>query len=278
MCAGLIRCHDRGGYRSGTAMATSTINANNYGATPSTDVYNRVQQTLASQNTGVAKLNATLVRDQTRLSGLGQLQSALATFQAKAAGLAGGGKPSTAAPDAAQTGNNVRAFVAAYNELNQKLQALQSGDLKGDVALGQVSRQLAQLLKTGGDGVSPAALAKAGVTQDAGGNLQVDDKKLAAALAADAGTVARLLGNGGKGMADQMAAKAGAFTADNSVIRREAATLNKEITTVNGKRAVLSKALTAQANALAALYSQQSQGGSGGTVNGAAGTAFDFLA
>lgn len=256
-------------------MATSSINTNHQGATPSTDVYNRVQQTLASQNTGVAKLNATLVRDQTRLSGLGQLQSALAAFQAKAAGLAGNGK--AAAPDAAQTGKNVRAFVAAYNELNQKLQALQSGELKGDVALGQVSRQLSQLLKTGGDGVSVKALAKAGVTQDAGGNLQVDDKKLAAALAADAGAVAKLLSNGGKGMADQLAAKAGAFTADDSVIRREAATLNKEITTINGKRALLSKALTAQGNALAALYSQQAQTG-GASASGGTGSAFDFLA
>ncbi|HEU4843376.1 MAG TPA: flagellar filament capping protein FliD [Burkholderiaceae bacterium] len=258
-------------------MATSTINTKQHGAPPSTDVYHRVQQTLASQNTGVTKLNATLVRDQTRLSGLGQLQSALAAFQAKAAGLAGSGKPPAAAPDAAQTGKNVRAFVAAYNELKQKLLALQSGELKGDVALGQVSRQLAQLLKTGGDGVSVKALAKAGVTQDAGGQLQVDDKQLAAALAADAGAVAKLLSNGGKGMADQLAARAGAFTADNSVIRREAATLDKEITTINGKRALLSKALTAQGNALAALYSQQAQTG-GASATGGAASAFDFLA
>ncbi|MBA5605098.1 flagellar filament capping protein FliD [Duganella sp. FT3S] len=261
-------------------MATSSINANHAGTAPSTDVYNRVQQTLSSQNTGVAKLNATLARDQTRLSGLGQLHSALATFQAKAASLAGG-KTASTAPDAAQTGKNVRALVAAYNELNQKMLALQGGDLKGDVALGQVSRQMAQLLKTGGDGVAAGALAKAGVTLDASGNLQVDDKKLAAALAADAGGVARLLGNGGKGMAEQLAARAGTFTADNSVIRHEASTLNKEITAINGKRAVLSKALTTQANALAALYTQQAQTGGGGLLggaSGASGTAFDFLA
>lgn len=264
-------------------MANSTINASNagnLGAAPSTDVYKRVQQTLTSQNTGVAKLNATLARDQTRLSGLGQLQSALATFQTRAASLAGGAKAATA-PDASQTGKSVRAFVAAFNELNQKLLALQSGDLQGDVALGQVSRQMAQLLKTGGDGVSAGALAKAGVTLDASGNLQVDDKKLAAALATDAGGVARLLSNGGKGMADQLAARAGAFTGDGSVIRREAATLNKEITAINGKRTVLSRALTTQANALAALYTQQAQTGGGGLPGGAAGgtgTAFDFLA
>ncbi|MBA5686932.1 flagellar filament capping protein FliD [Rugamonas apoptosis] len=262
-------------------MATSPINASNVGTAPSTDVYNRVQQTLSSQNTGVSKLNATLARDQTRLSGLGQLHSALATFQAKAASLAGGGKASTTAPDATQTGKNVRAFVAAYNELNQKMLALQGGDLKGDVALGQVSRQMAQLLRTGGDGVSAGALAKAGVTLDGSGNLQVDDKKLSAALAADAGAVTKLFTNGGKGMADQLAAKAGAFTADNSVIRREASSLNKEITTINSKRAVLSKALTAQASALASLYSQQAQTGGGGLpggTSGATGTAFDFLA
>lgn len=260
----------------GTAMATSTINANNVGTAPSADVYNRVQQTLSSQNTGVAKLNATLARDQTRLSGLGQLHSALATFQATAASLAGGGKSSTATPDATQTGKNVRAFVAAFNQLNQKLLALQGGDLNGDVALGQVSRQMAQLLRTGGDGVSAGALDKAGVTLDASGNLQVDDKKLGAALTANAGAVAKLLTNGGKGMADQLAAKAGAFTADNSVIRREANSLNKEIIAINGKRSVLTKALTTQANALASLYSQQAR--TGGGSSGATGTAFDFLA
>lgn len=264
-------------------MTTSTIHAStagSLGAAPSTDVYNRVQKTLSSQNTGVAKLNATLARDQTRLSGLGQLQSALATFQTKAASLAGG-KTANATPDAAQTGKNVRAFVAAFNELNQKMLTLQSGDLKGDVALGQVSRQMAQLLKTGGDGVAAGALAKAGVTLDASGNLQVDDKKLAAALTANPGGVAKLLSNGGKGMADQLAAKAGAFTSDSSVIRREAATLNKEISAINGKRTVLSKALTTQANALAALYTQQAQTGGGGLLGGVAGgtgTAFDFLA
>lgn len=453
-------------------MATSSINANNYGAGASADVYNRVQQTLSSQNTGVAKLNATLTRDQTRLSSLGQLHSALASFQSLAAGLAGNGlstaatasakdvlsvtstgdakagtyalevlqlaqgqfltsdtfasagaaigggaattvkvdfgtagdktfspngsgksitiaapnnsldgiaaalkaagidaqvvqrgggfaltvagqsgadnslrisvsgdaavknllayspgvsqglrqtsaaqdallsvdgKPVrsasnsvagaiagatltltgkgksgvTVSQDASQIGKNVGALVSAYNSLNKQLQALQQGGLKGDTALGQVGSQLSQLFRTGGNGVTPTALAAAGVTLAANGDLQLDDKKLRAALTADAAAVGKLFSNGGKGLADQLGAKAAAFTGDNSVIRREAASIGKEITAVNGKRAVLAKALTAQANALAALYTQQAQSSSGSAIAGAPGSAssaFDFLA
>lgn len=79
-------------------MATTGITANSAAGSGalSTDVYNRVQKTLASQNSGVTKLNATLTRDQTKLSGLGQLHSALSNFQALAQNLAAGGLSTSA--------------------------------------------------------------------------------------------------------------------------------------------------------------------------------------
>jgi flagellar hook-associated protein 2 len=457
-------------------MATTGINANSAAGSGalSTDVYNRVQQTLASQNSGVSKLNATLTRDQTKLSGLGQLHSALSTFQTLAQSLAGGGlstsasssgkgvlsatttgdaKTATYAVDvkqlaqgqflisdqfassasalganggagatvkidfgtagdkgfvakagaaksitidasnnsldgiaaalkaagvdasvvkgeggyalkiAGQTGadnslrisisgdaalkdllaynpdgvqklkqtqsaqdalltvdgkdvksasntlskvidgasltlagkgktdvtitrdaskisSNLKSFVSAYNDLNAKLQALQKGNLKSDVALGQVSSQLSMIIKTAG-GASLAALNNAGLSLEGGGNLKLDDKKLQAALALDGNAVGNLFTNNGKGLADQLASKAASFTANNSVISREAATVNKELVSVNAKRAALSKALTAQASALAALYTQQAQTGSGSALGGAAGAGsslFDLLA
>ena len=187
----------------------------------------------------------------------------------------------TVSQDPAQIGKNVKAFVAAYNDLNKKLQALQKGDLKSDTALNQVTGQLAQLLKTGGSGVSPAALANAGVALDANGNLKLDDKKLTAALAADSAAVGKLFTNDGKGLADQLAAKAGGFTTSSSVVGHEAASLMKEITSVNAKRNQLSQTLTAQASALAALYSQQAQSGSGsgGGIYGSGATSlFDMMA
>jgi flagellar hook-associated protein 2 len=80
-------------------MVTSTISATSKSQSPaiSTDVYNHVQQTMASQNAGATKLNNALLKDQTKLSGLGQLQSALANFQSIAASLMGGGLSTTAA-------------------------------------------------------------------------------------------------------------------------------------------------------------------------------------
>lgn len=83
-------------------MATSSINSTNgsTGATVSTDVYNRVQQTMASQTSAAAKLNASITKDQTKLSALGQLQSALASFQQIAASLTGNGLSTSAASSA----------------------------------------------------------------------------------------------------------------------------------------------------------------------------------
>ena len=182
--------------------------------------------------------------------------------------------------DSGQIGANLKTFVAAYNDLNKKLQTLQQGALKGDTAIGQVVSQLNMLMKTGGSGVSISALGAAGVSQDAKGNMVVDDKKLQAALTADSSSVAKLFTNDGKGIADMMSAKASAFTSSSSVISREAKQMNTEIASINGKRAVLTKALTAQANALVALYSAQAQTGAGSAINGTggrSGTLFDML-
>ncbi|GJI89666.1 flagellar filament capping protein FliD [Duganella hordei] len=80
-------------------MATSSISSttNTANSAISTDVYNRVQQTMASQNSAATKLNTTLKNDQTKLSALGQLQSALASFQSVAASLSGSGLSTSAA-------------------------------------------------------------------------------------------------------------------------------------------------------------------------------------
>ena len=195
--------------------------------------------------------------------------------------LTGTGKSDvTIKQDSSQIGANLKSFVAAYNDLNTKLQALQKGQLKGDTAIGQVVSQMSMLLKTGGGSVSISALGAAGVTQDAKGNMVVDDKKLQAALTADSSSVAKLFTNDGKGIADLMSAKASAFTSSSSVISKEAKQMNTEIASLNGKRTVLTKALTAQANALVALYSAQAQTGAGSAVNGSGGgtgTLFDML-
>lgn len=82
-------------------MFNSTINSKAYTntatqAAPSADVYAKVEKQMLSQNTGVTKLNNNLVRDQTKLSALGQLQSALARFQGVAQNMAGSGLATSA--------------------------------------------------------------------------------------------------------------------------------------------------------------------------------------
>jgi flagellar hook-associated protein 2 len=186
----------------------------------------------------------------------------------------------TITQDASQIGANLKSFAAAYNDLTAKLQALQKGDLKADTAINQVVSQMGLLLKTGGGSVSINALHAAGVTQDATGNLVIDDKKLTAAITADSSAVAKLFTNDGKGIADLLSSKAAAFTSNTSVISKEASLASNEITSITAKRAKLSTALTAQANALVALYTAQAQTGAGSALNGAAGSAgtlFDML-
>ncbi|WP_317203457.1 flagellar filament capping protein FliD [Janthinobacterium sp.] len=177
--------------------------------------------------------------------------------------------------DPAQIGSNVAALVNAYNSLNAKMQALQGGELKSDTALSQAGSQLAQVLTSGGNGVPSSVLANAGVTLDKKGNMVLDEKKLQSAIAADPEAVSKLFTNNGKGVADQFVDKITALTGDSGVLKKEVTSVGKEITTLNGKKAVMAKALTAQASALVQLYSQQSQSGAAG---GKGNSLFDFMA
>ncbi len=77
-------------------LSSSSATGTNTSATLSTDVYNRVQKTMSAQNGVATKLNTALKADQTKLSGLGQLKSALSAFQTLAASLSGGGLSTSA--------------------------------------------------------------------------------------------------------------------------------------------------------------------------------------
>lgn len=193
--------------------------------------------------------------------------------------LTGAGKTDvTVSQDSAQIAQNVTNFVNAYNDLSNKLTALQKGELKSDLALGQVSRELNSLVQ-GGGGVSKTALAAAGVTVDSSGKLVLDDKKLKSAIAADSAGVAGLFTNQGKGLADQFDAKIDALTGKNSSIQREAQQVSKGIDSLTAKKADLAKALTTQANVLVAFYTQQEQAAASEALPGYTGarSLFDFL-
>ena len=82
------------------ANTTNVGNYGNYGSAsssaPSASVLAKVERTLAGQTGNISKLNGSLALDQTKLSGLGQLQSALTGFQSIAERLAGSGLSTSA--------------------------------------------------------------------------------------------------------------------------------------------------------------------------------------
>ncbi len=193
--------------------------------------------------------------------------------------LKGAGKADvTVRQDSAEVARNVTDFVNAYNGLQDRLGVLEQGALKSDQALGQASRDLAGVLRSGP--VPAAALARAGVSINGDGRLQVDDKQLKSAVAADPDAVARLFTNEGQGLADQLGAKIDALSGKSGAISRETQQVSKELTALNGKKADVAKAMTAQANALARLYAAQEQSASGDALPGYGGprSLFDFLA
>jgi len=182
----------------------------------------------------------------------------------------------TVTSTSSELARNVTNFADAYNALQDKLDALGSGALKSDPALAQAGRDLAGLLRNGA--VPASDLARAGVTLNGSGRLQVDDKQLKSAVAADPDAVAKLFSNSGKGLAEQFDAKVDALSGKGGAIGRETQQVNKELTALNGKKATMATALTAQANALAKLYAAQEQSASGAAGAGTGGSLFDFIA
>jgi flagellar hook-associated protein 2 len=262
-----------------TASNTTAATTANPNGQLSAAVAAKVTQALAPATAGIKQLNTSLTQGQTKLSALGQVQSAIADFQDLAKNLGGtmttmstatgtAAKPATSA----EVNSQVQNFVAAYNALNTKLQSLQSGDMKSDPGLAQVSAQMTQALRDAGGTSSTGALSKAGISLS-GGKLTIDSAKLTAALAADPAGVAGLLSGNGNGVADKLSSKLGALTASGGAIGRETAATTKDISNTESKRATMTKTLTAQATALAALYTQQEQAG----ASGGATSLFDMM-
>ena len=161
------------------------------------------------------------------------------------------------AHDNSQIATNIASFVSAYNTLATKIATLKGSDLQSDTALNQASQQLSSILSTGGDGSSAYALKQAGVSLDSTGQLQIDQTKLSAALASDPDSLSKLFTNDGKGIADQLASTITTLTGDSGQISKELTVTNAGVTALTAKKATIQTALTAQATALAALYTQQ---------------------
>lgn len=250
---------------SSTLAAASTTTAKTDSSTISADVAAKVKQALAPAAAAGQKVTAALAQGQAKLSSLGQLKSAIADFQTVAQKLGS---------NSADTGARLASFVSAFNTLNGKLQSLQKGELKGDPALTLASTQLAQTVRESGPSSGGATLAKAGISIDSSGVMKQDSSKLAAALASDPAAVAALLAPNGGGVVDRLATRLGELNTGNGSVAREQAAAGKQVSVLETRQAALTKTLTAQASALAALYSSQANAGTSGTPT----SLFDMMA
>ncbi len=193
--------------------------------------------------------------------------------------LAGLGKTNvTVAQDNSAIARNISNFVDGFNNLAARLKTLKQGDLKSDAAIAQVQDQIAQLLAR-----NNGALAGAGVSLDRNGTLQIDSKVLNEAIVADPGRVARLFTDGGKGIADQLGTTIGGLLGENGVISKQKVAIDRGLSALNSQKATLTKALTAQAQALVSQYARIGEDTKPNTAlpglpGGGATSLFDFLA
>lgn len=240
-----------------------------------TDVYATVSKIMQSQNTGVPKLNAALASDNTTLSGLGKLMSALTTFQSVAHSFSASG-------DATQLATKVTDLVSSYNALNAGLTGLQQGDLKGDGSVSRIQGQLSRVFSMGSSGSSGTtyfSLRNIGISIQKNGDLVVNSAKLQSAISAEPGDVAKLFTNNGKGIADNLVSQIQGMVGQNGSIQKETQSVNKDITALTAKKNSLANALTAEANALVKQYSQQGSafGSTASSQTGGNPTLFDML-
>jgi flagellar hook-associated protein 2 len=172
-----------------------------------------------------------------------------------------------------QTGKNVELFVKAYNRLNDTIKTLQQDGLKGDGTAAQLTQQLSQLI----DGTTQSALAAAGVTRGSGGALQVDKKKLDAAVVADAAGVGKLFINNGGGLAEKLAGKIDQFLGAKGSLQKQATAIDRDISTLTQKKTSLTQALTAQSSSLLSQYTDNGTSALPGLTGGGK-SLFDFIA
>lgn len=219
-------------------------------------LFNGLEQTQAAQD-------ALLTVDGKSIRSAGnQLESAIAgvTLNLKDEGET----TVTIARDSGQISKNVEAFVKGFNVLQDRLDSLGKGALRGNAALGQVRTQLDQVLRSAGGGSE--ALADAGLTVDSNGRLKLDSKKLADAIAADPDALGKLFTNEGRGLADALGTRLDILGGDRSVVSRALAQADREVDSLQGRRSSLAQVLTVQAQALVRLYTQEEQLGGASSI------------
>ncbi|MGW8391728.1 flagellar filament capping protein FliD [Pseudoduganella sp. HUAS MS19] len=174
----------------------------------------------------------------------------------------------TIARDNSQIAKNVEAFVKGFNALQDRLDSLGKGALRGNPALGQVRTQLDQLVRSAGG--SSEALANVGLSIDTNGRLKLDNGILNAAITANPDAVSKVFTNEGRGLADALGARLESLGGERSVISRALSQADREVDTLQTRKSAMAQMLTVQAQALVRLYTQDEQ-------LGGAASLFDLL-
>ncbi len=219
-------------------------------------------QDLLSYNTlGVKNLNQTTAPQDATLAINGvEVKSASNTIIGVVPGttlslVAKGSARLSVAQGPAQFAQNVTNFVTDYNSLNAKLSATAQGDPSAGVAALRIQSQLADIVNsdTGGG----AALATIGVGVQSNGDLVIDANLMQQAINANSVAVSMLFTNSGKGIADMMASRIQDLIGPVGSLSAKTGDLHQADIGQNVAVSSADLALTAQANALVNVYSQQ---------------------
>ena len=182
--------------------------------------------------------------------------------------------------DNSQIATNVSNLVSSFNQLSGKLKSLSQGELKNEGSATRVQEALNRTLRnssvTGSDG-NTLTLASVGISASANGELALDKTKLQAAIATDPTGVSRLFAQSGTGVADSLNGQIKSAIGQDGSIARESAAVNKDISSLNAKKANLARTLTLQANALIRQYTAQQNTALPGLPDGAPKSLFDII-
>ena len=176
--------------------------------------------------------------------------------------------------DPAAIAANVKDFVKAFNDLNVKLDKLETGDDRSDTALLRMKAQIGNIVS----GSSARDLASFGITHKDGA-LVLDEDKLKGAIAADP-VRANTVFSGKDGLAERLVAQVDRQIGASGALGVEAASVMRERDRLLEQRSKVIDTVTRQAGLMAQQYQLAGTGG-GLLFGGGAGrpmSLFDYMA
>lgn len=169
---------------------------------------------------------------------------------------------------------NVKDFVKAFNELNGKLDKLQTGDDRSDTTLLRMRAQIGNIVNSS----SMRELAGFGITQKDGA-LVLDEDKLKASIAADPARVNKVFSDKG-GLAERLVAQVDKQIGSTGTLGVEAASVLRQRDHLLDQRDKVIDTVTRQAALMAQQYQMAGTGG-GLMFGGGLGrpmSLFDYMA